>query len=126
MKAIDPTSPLREARLQAGLTQRELAKLAGTAQSVVARIEAGLTSPTFTTMERLLAAAGYQIEVVPRTSAIHDPVTQAFKRDIDRTLLRENLKKTPEQRVRALQALNRLASEAQRAGAQARTRTGRR
>ncbi len=125
MQAIDPTNPLRQARLQAGLTQRKLAELAGTAQSVVARIEAGLTSPTVATMERLLTVAGFQIEVVPRAPAIHDPVTAAFKRDIDRTLLRENLKKTPEQRVRSLQALNRLASEARRAGAQARSRTGR-
>ena len=32
-----------------------------------------------------------------------DPVIEAFKRDVDRTLLRENLKLTPEQRLRKLQ-----------------------
>jgi hypothetical protein len=46
-----------------------------------------------------------------------DQVVAAYKKDIDRTLLRENLKKTPEQRVRALQAHVRLADEARRAGA---------
>lgn len=45
-----------------------------------------------------------------------DPVVEAYKRDVDRTLLRENLRKTPEERVRALMALQRLADEARRAG----------
>jgi hypothetical protein len=45
-----------------------------------------------------------------------DPVIEAYKQHIDRTLLRENLHKTPEQRVRTLMALQRLAAEARRAG----------
>jgi hypothetical protein len=45
-----------------------------------------------------------------------DPVVEAYKRDIDRTLLRENLKKTPEERVRSLMALQRFAAEARAAG----------
>ena len=49
---------LREARTRAGLSQRALAERAGTAQSVIARIERGLTSPTWETLERLLTAAG--------------------------------------------------------------------
>jgi hypothetical protein len=32
-----------------------------------------------------------------------DPVIEAYKKDIDRTLLRENLKLTPAQRVEKLQ-----------------------
>jgi hypothetical protein len=34
-----------------------------------------------------------------------DPVIEAYKRDVDRTLLRENLKQTPDARVRALMRL---------------------
>jgi transcriptional regulator with XRE-family HTH domain len=49
---------LRQARARAGLSQRALARRAGTAQSVVARIERGQTNPTWETLERLLAAAG--------------------------------------------------------------------
>ena len=49
---------LRQARARAGLSQRELARRAGTAQSVIARIERGQTSPTWATLQRLLAAAG--------------------------------------------------------------------
>jgi hypothetical protein len=45
-----------------------------------------------------------------------DRVIESYKRDIDRTLLRENLRKTPTERVRSLIALQRLAEEARRAG----------
>lgn len=51
-----------------------------------------------------------------------DPVIGAYKRDIDRTLLRENLKKTPEQRVRALMSLQRFAVEVRAAGRRVRER----
>ena len=33
-----------------------------------------------------------------------DPVIEAYKKDIDRTLIRENLKLTPDERLRKLQA----------------------
>ena len=49
-----------------------------------------------------------------------DAVVEAYKRDIDRTLLRENLKKSPEDRLRALMALQRFALAAREAGRAAR------
>jgi hypothetical protein len=49
-----------------------------------------------------------------------DPVVEAYKRDIDRSLLRENLERTPTERVLALMELQRLAQEAARAGRAAR------
>jgi len=52
-----PAELLQEARTRAGLSQRALAKRARTAQSVVARIESGQTSPTWETLGRLLDAA---------------------------------------------------------------------
>ena len=45
-----------------------------------------------------------------------DPVIEEYKRHVDRTLLRENLRKTPEERVLALMALQQLADEARRVG----------
>src|SRR5688500_10711192 len=48
-----------------------------------------------------------------------DPVIEAYKRDIDRTLLRENLRKSVEEQLAALVALQRLAEEARRAGRRA-------
>jgi len=49
-----------------------------------------------------------------------DPVIEAYKRDLDQSLLRENLQKTPTERVAALMELQRLAEEARRAGQAAR------
>lgn len=45
-----------------------------------------------------------------------DPVIEAYKRDIDRTMLRENLKLTVEQRFLKLRELQRLATELRKAG----------
>ena len=45
-----------------------------------------------------------------------DPVIEAYKKDIDRTLIRENLAKTPDERIRDLVQLQRFADEVKRAG----------
>jgi hypothetical protein len=44
-----------------------------------------------------------------------DPLIEAYKKGVDRTLLRENLKKSVAQRLAQLVALQRLAVEARRA-----------
>ena len=49
---------------------------------------------------------------------------QAYKKDIDRTLIRENLKLTVEERFRQAMALARFSEELQRAGREARRRRG--
>jgi transcriptional regulator with XRE-family HTH domain len=116
----DIAQTLKSMRQLGRLSQRDLATRAGTTQSVVARIENGQASPTMDTVERLAAAAGFQIalELVPQAPA--DPIVDAFKRDIDRTLLKQNLTKSPEERLRALESLQNLAREAHRAGARTR------
>lgn len=45
-----------------------------------------------------------------------DPVIEAYKKDIDRTLLRENLRLTVEQRFENLMSLQDFAEELRRAG----------
>jgi hypothetical protein len=45
-----------------------------------------------------------------------DPVIEAYKKDIDRTLIRANLKLTPEERLRKAMALQRFAEELREAG----------
>ena len=107
---------VREARTRAGLSQRELAARAGTTQSVVGRLEAAVGSPRVETVERLLRAAGFRARVELEPITPEDAVVAVYKADIDRTLLRETLRKTPEERVRALQALHDLVVEARRAG----------
>lgn len=45
-----------------------------------------------------------------------DPVIEAYKRDVDRTLIRESLRRSIEERIAALIELQRLADELRRAG----------
>lgn len=78
---IDPSTLLRRAREAAGLSQRELARRAGTAQSVVARIELGESSPTVRTLNRLLEAAGFRPDVSLWASASVD-VPSRFRREV--------------------------------------------
>ncbi len=49
-----------------------------------------------------------------------DPVIEAYKQHIDRTLIRENLKLTPEQRLIKAMELQRFADELRAAGRRAR------
>jgi len=51
------------ARQRAGLAQRALADRARTAQSVIARIESGTTSPSWRTLERLVRSAGFELRI---------------------------------------------------------------
>ena len=51
-----------------------------------------------------------------------DPVIEAYKLDVDRTLLRQNLLRTPEERWANLTTAQQLADELRRAGAEARGR----
>jgi hypothetical protein len=45
-----------------------------------------------------------------------DPVIEAYKSGIDVTLIRENLRRTPEERLRALEQLQAFAEELRRGG----------
>jgi hypothetical protein len=53
-------------------------------------------------------------------SAPRDPVVEAYKVGIDRTLIRERLARTPAERVEDLVALARFAEQLREAGASAR------
>ena len=48
-----------------------------------------------------------------------DPVIEAYKKDIDRTLIRENLRLSVEERFLQLMKLQNFAEELQRAGREA-------
>ena len=53
---------IRDARTAASLTQAELARRAGITQSVVSAYEHGRREPSFATLQRLIAAAGYTLD----------------------------------------------------------------
>jgi len=60
-------------------------------------------------------------ESLDKTDAVVlDPVIEAYKKDIDVTLIRENLRLTVDQRFRQLMKLQRFAEELQKAGQKAR------
>jgi transcriptional regulator with XRE-family HTH domain len=54
---------VREARKRAGMTQAQLAELADTTQSAIARLESARTSPSFEQVERLMRLCGFQLIV---------------------------------------------------------------
>jgi hypothetical protein len=53
-----------------------------------------------------------------------DPVVEAYKKNVDRTLIRENLKLSVEERFRKVMALARFADELKRAGREVRLQQG--
>jgi hypothetical protein len=55
----------------------------------------------------------------PLKSSDKDPVVEAYKKDIDRTLIRENLKLSVDERFLNAMALARFADEMRRAGREA-------
>lgn len=56
-------NPVRLIRHKASLTQRELARAAGTSQPAIASYEAGRKSPTLRTLGRLADASGVLVDV---------------------------------------------------------------
>lgn len=112
---------IRESRGRANLTQRELAERAGMSQPAIAKLEQGAANPTLDTLARCAAAAGFdlRLELVPRNAP--DAVVLRYKQDVDRSLLRENLRKPVNQRLRSLGEWQQAGQELQRA-----TRTARR
>jgi len=63
-------------------------------------------------------------EIVPMAPADYlDPVVEAYKKDVDRTLLRENLKLTVEQRIEKAKSFHALVEELRAAGRRLREST---
>jgi hypothetical protein len=51
-----------------------------------------------------------------------DPVVELYKRDVDRTLLRQNLRRSIDERILNLMELQKFAEELRRAGERSRER----
>lgn len=80
---------VRAARIKAGLTQRGLARKSRIPQPTIAAIETGRQDPRHATLERLLRACGFQLEIFPKLGE-----------GVDRTLIREMFDLTPAERAR--------------------------
>jgi transcriptional regulator with XRE-family HTH domain len=81
---------LRAARRRHGLTQAQLAARARTSQAAISRIERDLVSPSVATLATLLDLMGEELVLS----------SEAIDYGHDVTLIRENLKLTPEERIR--------------------------
>jgi transcriptional regulator with XRE-family HTH domain len=86
---MDARSIVLEARLGAGLTQRELARRSAVPQAAVSRIERGLVSPRTDTLDRLLRSCGKDVDLIDRPGT-----------GLDRTLIRDRLPLPTAERAR--------------------------
>lgn len=90
-------------RLGAGLSQRALARRAGTSQSAIARYEKGRTAPSWETLQRIAGACGRRVTIA--SEVIPDP------HDIE--LAEQLLELTPTDRLRSLRRFASLRSHTQ-------------
>ena len=104
-KTLEASKLLQTARERAGMSQRQLARKARTAQSVVARIELGETSPSWSTLARLLKAAGFSLSAGLRRIGVDPQLLD----DVPRILAL-----SPEQRLLEVAQVSRFLSAARR------------
>jgi transcriptional regulator with XRE-family HTH domain len=104
-----PGELINERRRHLGLSQRSLARRAGTTQAAVSRIERGLTTPTWETVRTLLLAMGYEPELrARRLPGRWDPLH-----------LLASLERSPAERLQLAISANRLAGRLRKAGVEA-------
>ena len=94
---------VRYARRRAGLTQRALSAKSGIPQETIARIEKGRVDPRVGTLDRLLEAADFGLEAMPRLGI-----------GIDRPQIRERLDLPPGRRLERAFAEDRTLVELRR------------
>lgn len=88
---VSPATLIRQARLDAGLTQAQLAERLGSSQPEVARLERAGANPTVRTLDRVLRATGHRLQARAVAAGV----------EVDESMLRRQLKETPVQRIRA-------------------------
>ncbi|MGA3148914.1 MAG: helix-turn-helix transcriptional regulator [Acidimicrobiales bacterium] len=73
---MDAAVLLQEARRRSGLSRRKLAQRGGTSASTLSAYESGASVPSVSTLDRLLRAAGFEVEANLR------PVPPGDERDL--------------------------------------------
>src|SRR5581483_2214453 len=91
LRSVRSGEVIREARLQAGLSQDRLAQRIGIPRQSIARWERGAVEPGFDTVRRLLRSCGFDVSLVR-----YEPDEVAEAR------LSDKLELTPQERVLAL------------------------
>ncbi|HEV2755597.1 MAG TPA: helix-turn-helix transcriptional regulator [Actinomycetota bacterium] len=80
---------IKLARLQRGLTQRQLAARAGTSQAAIAAYEAGRRSPTVETLARIIRSAGFDLRMGLAELDDHDEWLARYQESLPREALDE-------------------------------------
>lgn len=101
---------MRAARLRAGVSQRSLARRAGTTQAAISRIEAGRESPSYERFTTLLLVLGERPILT----------SQPLEHDVDPGELAYGRRLTYEQRLAESASWNLVATRLEIAGAKAR------
>ncbi len=103
---------LKHARHRAGLTQAELAQRLGVSQVAVAKLESPRANPTVDTLDRALWAMGHRLtlDAPERTPGV------------DESLIRQQLERSPAERIRGIEAMYAQAQQLARAGRRSRER----
>lgn len=79
---------VREARSRAQLTQAALASLSGTSQSTLAAYESGAKSPSARTLDRIVRAAGFSLEIFLRPApAARGALLADLRHESDRIMI---------------------------------------
>lgn len=63
---------VRNARLRSRLSQRRLARRAGTSQAAISRIERGLEEPSLERLQQILAGLGWKLRLELEPIEVHD------------------------------------------------------
>jgi transcriptional regulator with XRE-family HTH domain len=109
-EAMSAARLLRDSRNRAGLTQAGLARRLGVSQAAVAKLEHPAANPTITTLENALSALGQRLMLAAEPRQL----------GIDETLVAEQLKRPPAQRLAQLERMYEWGRELTLAGARAR------
>ncbi|MGH9279698.1 MAG: helix-turn-helix domain-containing protein [Acidimicrobiales bacterium] len=78
-----------EARILAGLSQRELARRAGTSAAAVANYENGRQQPRFDTLVRLIEAAGFELRCRVELPDEQDRLYRQWEATVSRSSLED-------------------------------------
>lgn len=106
----EPSALLKEARRQAGLTQAQLARRMGVSQAAVAKLERPGANPAIATLDDALREIGQRLVLT----------TEPVRPGIDETLVFEQLRLSPEQRLAQLESMYEWGRELTLAGARSR------
>jgi transcriptional regulator with XRE-family HTH domain len=107
---FDAAALIKDARRKAGLSQAHLARRLGVSQAAVAKLERPGSNPTVETLDGALRATGQQLNLE----------ASPWQPSVDETLIAQQLRLTPEQRLAQLESMYEWGRELTLAGARAR------